>query len=455
MLQAIGFAAGGRPGARLAAALGLSATPAVIVAKVRAASESTHATPRVLGVDDWAVRRSQTSGTILLDLERHAVIDVLADREASTFATWLRAHPGVEIVSRDRGGAYAEAAREAAPDAIEIADRFHLLRNLTDALGQACTRHHRELRAVKLEVEGPPGPRPEWRRRRYSGLPNNRDEPTRHERRITENRARRLARFEQVVQLHAQGLTGVAIAHALELNRRTVATWLDAGTFPERRQRAARRRGTLLDPFIDFVTERHRAGVVNAAALYRELVPRGYRGSEMTVRRALIALRQRTTPAAPDPRVPRGDPPQDSSDAPPPLIAWPAGARVPNARQTVWLLRKPEEALRPDEQDYVELICAHVPALATARRLSLAFEQLLKKHDANGLAPWLETAAQSELRAFARGIGRDRDAVLAAILFQWSNGQVEGQVHRRKAIKRSMYGRARFDLLRKRVLHAT
>ena len=96
----------------------------MIVAKVGAASESTHATPRVLGVDDWAVRRSQTSGTILLDLERHAVIDVLADREASTFATWLRAHPGVEIVSRDRGGAYAEAAREAAPDAIQIADRF-------------------------------------------------------------------------------------------------------------------------------------------------------------------------------------------------------------------------------------------------------------------------------------------------------------------------------------------
>jgi transposase len=424
----------------------------MIVARLRASVEpvtddAVTPGPRVLGVDDWAMRRSQRYGTLLLDLERRAVIDVLPDRDAATFAAWLRAHPGVRIVSRDRGGAYAEAVRATAPDAIQVADRFHLLRNLTEALSRSCARHHRALRELHVELTGPPCPPGMWRRRRVSGLPHNAAGPTRSAQRIAANRARRLANYNEVTALHGRGAPNVAIAQALHLDRRTIATWLAAGSFPERRSRTMPRRGTLLDPFTAYVEQRYAAGVDHAAALYRELVPRGYRGSEMTVRRALTALRKRDAQL----RASVGSA-SSGADSPVPTVVWPADTPVPTPRQAVWLLRKPDEALRPDEQDYVELLGERVPALAEARRLTLAFAQILKTRDANALQPWLTAAHRSELKSFARGIERDRDAVLAAILFQWSNGPVEGHVHRLKAIKRAMYGRAKFDLLRTRIL---
>jgi transposase len=390
------------------------------------------------------MRRSQRYGTLLLDLERRAVIDVLPDREAATFAAWLRAHPGAQIVSRDRGGAYADAVRAVAPDTIQVADRFHLLRNLTEAMSRSCTRHHRELRELSLELTGPPCSREKWRRRRVSGLPSNRSGPTRYEQRIAANRGRRLARYNEVIALRERGMSKLAIAQALHLDRRTVATWLEAGSFPERRPRTMPKRGTLLNAFSHDVEQRYLDGLTNAAALYRELVPRGYRGSEMTVRRALAVLSQHEAQL----RARAGN----NADQTVPAVAWPAGAPVPTPRQAVWLLMKPDEGLRPDQQDYVDLVCERVPALAEARRLTVAFKQILKTRDANALQLWLGAAHRSELHSFARGVEPDRDAVLAAILFQWSNGQVEGHVHRLKAIKRSMYGRAKFDLLRTRVL---
>lgn len=436
-LEEIAFALGGRAGARLAATLGLSTGPSTVLAVVRRASLPPTATPRVLGVDDWALRKGQRYGTVLVDLERHTVVDLLPDREAATFAAWLAAHPGVEVISRDRGGAYAEGAREGAPEAIQIADRFHLLQNLQTALERTCTRHHAALRAAAVARQPVRAPQPTTRKRRYSGLPNNREGPTVVEQRGLERRARRHARYDHVVALRAAGVSKQQIARRVGVNRRTVDTWLAAGHFPERASRG--RRPHRLDLVADYIVERYDAGLDNAAQLARELRQRGCACSDAMVRCYLAELRQRHPRGASDPGTAR------------------CVAPVPSPRAVAWLLRKADASpspLHPEEQAYVAALCACCPPLEEARRVATAFVQMLASHDATALDAWLTAAERTELRSFAMGLRRDHDAVLAALLFRWSNGQVEGHVHRLKLIKRTMYGRANLDLLRRRLLHA-
>src|SRR5579875_644736 len=144
-LERPGFALGGAPGApgaRQATAAGLPVSRRPLLRIVRAAPCPAAGRVRVSGVDDWANRRGRTYGTILVNLETQEAIDLLPDRTAETLATWLRQHPEVEIVSRDRGGAYADGARQGAPQARQVADRFHLVKNVTDSLERYLARKH-------------------------------------------------------------------------------------------------------------------------------------------------------------------------------------------------------------------------------------------------------------------------------------------------------------------------
>jgi transposase len=438
-----------RPGERLAVAMGLAGGAWAILERVRKTPEEDIVAPRVLGVDDWAIRRGQRYGTILTDLERHLVIDMFADRDAETLAAWLTAHPGVEIISRDRGGAYAEGARQGAPGAIQVADRFHLVKNLMEALERACTRHHAALGRAAEATHPKPLPKEPGRKRRYSGLPHNRPGPIQDEQRSAERRARRFARYDEVVALCRCGMPRNRIAERVGLDRKTVSVWLAAGRFPERAEHA--RRPHRLDAYAEYLDERYDAGLDTAAQLLRELRERGYRGPYQTVSRYGAEMR-RTRPRG----APRGAPWGVPCGLQPRALAW-GHAPAPSPRETAWLLRnadaKPAE-LSAEERAYGEALGRESPALATARRLVREFVAMLEHHDANALEPWLAAAGDSELRAFAAGVRRDHDAVLAALRFPWSNGQVEGPVNRVKLVKRSMDGRAGFALLRKRVLRA-
>jgi transposase len=417
----------------------MRASPDTLLRVIRAAALPGRETPTVLGVDDFALRRGRKYGTILIDLARRCRVDVLPDRTAETLAAWLEAHPGVEVISRDRGGAYAQGAREGAPEAVQVADRFHVLANLREALERLVARRHRALReAADALTERAAG---ETAKQEEPPVPEPVPEPTtRHERRAQERRARRVARYEEVRRLRAQGLSLRAIADRVGLNRQTVQRFVHAESFPERAKRAPY--PSIADPYDDYLRRRWEEGCHNATQLWRELRAMGFTGSRSGLSERLA--RWRTVAAR---RPAGGSPP-----SPPP-----PGIRPRSPRQASWLLVRPPEELEAEDRAYLEELTRLCPQVAAAQPLAREFGRLVRERDQPALDRWLEAVDKSdvpELQSFAAGLRRDRQAVEQMLLTDWSNGQCEGQINRAKLLKRQMYGRAKFDLLRQRILRA-
>lgn len=436
VLEVIGMALGGEAGARLLTSLGMAASPDTLLRLIRRASLVNLPTPRVLGVDDFAFQRGARYGTILLDLERHHLVDLLPDRTAETFARWLRQHPGVQVISRDRGGSYAEGGRLGAPDAVQIADRFHIVKNLTECLDQVLLREHRMLESISKGVQAPdqeplsaPAPEPVGRRR-----------PPREVQEATLRRERRQARYNAVIAAQQQGHSLRAIAAQLGLARNTVRKYVRLADAPEPAPR--RSRPHKADSFAGYLRERWNAGEQNSGALFRELRARGYTGSESTLRWYLSAWR--SGPRRPGRRA--GD--STGTPAPQPTRTW-------TARQTRWLLMDAIKDPDPLDTAYRTALLEASPLIRQAQTLVNAFFRLVRKREVAALDPWLVAAEQSgipELVSFVQGIRRDAAAVEAALRFEWSQGQTEGRVNKLKFVKRSMYGRGKFDLLRQRLL---
>lgn len=450
-LEDLGFAVGGSLGARLARKRGLVGSRATILRLVQAAAPPEVATPRVLGVDDWARRRGQTYGTILVDLERRRPVDLLADRTAATFAAWLQEHPGVEVISRDRGGAHADGARQGAPKAVQVADRLHLLGNSGDALERVLARHHGGLRAaaaavdrVRAEADAARGPEPEP----MLPTPPPRRGVTRAQQDREARRSRRVARYEAVVDLHRQGASLRTIGQAVGLSRATARRFVRAGTFPERAPSS--QRPTSLTSYEPYLRARWTAGCHNARVLWEEVRAQGFPGAAVTVGRLVSTWR--LTPGRPGP-TPRGTGPAAVAPTPP----VPRPTRVLSPRQARWLLLRPVADLRPDDHLHRDCLLQQSDQIRAARVLAEEFGRLMRARDRAALAPWLERATASdviELREFAAVLRRDQAAVDAALVYEWSNGQTEGQITKLKYLKRQMYGRASFRLLKQRVLRA-
>lgn len=350
-LQEIAFALGGRAGARLARFLGLPVSFWTLLRLLRGTLPPHFPTPHVLGVDDFAWRKGDHYGTILVDLQTHQPIDLLPDREAETFAIWLREHPGVEVVSRDRASGYAEGAKKGAPDAIQVADRYHLVANLRDVLQRLLDRERQCLPALqKSESATPPEPtkgrstkKQEVQQKKAHREAGERVPLTRTETLRQARRGKRYERYQAVVELHRQGLGERAIARETGLSRNTVHRYLQAGTFPESGPRK-KRRGQL-DPYLPYLRERWDAGCQNAAQLFREIQSRGYHASSPTTLRALISDWRMSSPAT----VRRTRGPKRTS--PPPV------QRRLSSRQASFLFVKQPEALSSTHQSYLEQIC--------------------------------------------------------------------------------------------------
>jgi transposase len=425
----IGLALGGEPGSRLAGRLAMPVSGDTLLRLVRATGAEPAVAPhvRVLGVDDWAWRRGQRYGTILCDLERRRVVDLLPDRSGETLAAWLRRHPGVTVVARDRAGAYADGIRTGAPDAVQVADRWHLLRNCTDALQQVLDRHHRLLReagrrvaAGPAEALPPPAPRP----------------PTKVERGQRERYAKRRDRFAESARLRREGLTLQAIAERLQTGRSTVRRWLRRGHAPTWRKG---RRAGIVDPHAEYLRRRLAEGCGNATQLWREIRARGFAGQAVVVRAYVARLKAAGPGAAPAAT--------SALRARPP---W----RVPSARQTARLLTAEPADLAAPDRAFLAALADRSPEVHAAGGAAKAFAALVKARDAEALEPWLAAAEGGPLAGFAEGLRRDLSAVRAALALPWSTGPVEGQINRLKLLKRQMYGRAGLDLLRGRLLAA-
>jgi transposase len=435
-LTAVAVALGGSAGARLSRELGIPASRNTLLRLIRAAPLPPCPTPTVLGVDDWAFRKGHTYGTVLIDLERRQRITLLPDREADTLANWLEEHPGVEIVARDRSGAYAEGARRGAPQAKQVADRFHLVQNLAAVLETVFTGHVAELHTVEqATLDADLG---------QAVLPGPSHREATKQAKADERRERRLARYRQVWALHRDGWSGEAIARHLGISRRTVVRSLRHETFPERQGRSDAGR-SLLDPWKPIVLERWNAGCRHSRRLFREIQSQGYRGSYPTLARYTQRLRQAQEGAVRK---------QGSRSLPP--VADPQRPPL-TPRNAAWLVLRHSENRTATDADQLNRLRTQHTALTEAITLAEEFVAMIREGQAERFDPWLAQARDSALpafRNFARKLDSDYDAVRAAVTSPWSTGQVEGQINRLKMIKRQMFGRANFDLLNRRFILA-
>lgn len=454
--QAIAFARGGEAGARLSKKLHMPVSPDTLLRMIRLAPTCQFEAPRVLGVDDWAYCRGVSYGTLLVDLERQVPIDVLADRTAEAFAHWLKAHPGIEIISRDRAGAYAEGAATGAPAAVQVADRWHLLSNLREALVRLLDRHHRDVHRIKVAARSvspiPAAPVIPVEVSKVDisetaeipAISANPDLST-----SAVRRARRESRYNEVIALHQQGTSIRAIQKQLQMSRGTIRRFLAAGTFPERAPRTSFTR--VLAAHVNYLHQRWAEGCHNGLQLWREIVEQGYKGSRALVSRYVARLRQTLPAPTPVEETPR-------EAAPPPIVASPPLLKPLSTRAAVWLILHLAEELTPEQQAALAELQTQIPDIATAYPVVQAFHRLLRERAGSSLENWLQSATGSgikELGRFAAGLRRDFAAVQNGLSLAWNNGQTEGQINRLKEIKREMYGRAKFDLLRQRVLCPT
>jgi transposase len=423
VLEAVALALGGRAGARLSGRLAAAVSRMTLIRLVRALPDPAVSTsPRVLGVDEFALRKGRRYGTLLVDVETRRPVDILDDRSSDSFAAWLAARPGTEVICRDRAGVYSDGGNRGAPHAVQVADRWHLWHNLGEAVERAVSRHREHLAAAVPEPAGvpaaapsPPVPAPEARRTgKIAG--------------------RTRARHADVRRLLAEGCNYRQVAAALGLSRNTVRRFARAAS-PEELlvHDGTGRQASILDEHADYLRERWNAGCTNAAQLWQELRDRGYTGGPAHVRHYVARFRGSTAVPAPAP-------------APPKVRAV-----------TAWIMTSPGN-LDDTDKGSLDAILASSPELRAVTASVRAFAAIMNERRGRKLLePWMNAAlatGEPALKSFVTGLRADQDAVTNGLSLPWSSGAVEGHVNRIKMLKRQMYGRASPDLLRRRVLLA-
>ena len=436
--EAIAFALGGQAGSRLAKKLRMPVSRDTLLRIIGNAPPIEQEKPVIIGVDDWAMRKGRVYGTILVDLERRRVVDLLPDRSAETLANWLRNYPNVKIVARDRSSEYARGIRMGAPQALQVADRWHLLVNLREMLERLLDRLRPELDIL---------------------VPASTVDDTilrlRHRSREAElakvaRQQRRKALHAQIHQMYQDAIAIRVIARQLNKSPMTIYKYLAMPEYPQ--LMARKRRTSILDPYRDYLTRRWDAGCRNASQLWREIQEMGYPGTRKQVSR--WAYERRINPASSTPKKYLEQSSQENLTLSS-IKKPPKKPPLPVARRLVWLFLLPGDQLEADDLNLRDHLLNH-PVLKQACSLAQDFQNMVRNCQTQELVIWLQKCEASQIPEFlnfATGLRKDFDAIQSAISSIWSNGQTEGQVNRLKMLKRQMYGRAGFDLLRFRFLH--
>jgi transposase len=396
---------------------------------------------RVLGVDDFAFKKGSTYGTILVNLERHEVVDLLPERSQESLVAWFRSHPAaeeVEVATRDRSNIYREGLAKGVPGATHVADRWHLLHNLTLTLEEYLLQKRPVLRKAAAPEAAPEHKDDDD----FASGPIMPNRPRTHDRKIEEAARKRHERLvEQWKNIRRLYLAGADLRHIcrqLGISARTVYRYKDLKEPPPRP--AYKRRASVLDPYVPYLLKRWNEGCHNGKRLYREIRERGYANSEETCARFTAQLRRAEARGKPISSVPRA------------RVGSVAGLS-PTAKNVAALFMRHQEKLDEEQSEYLERLCGADTRLLTQEE----FAQMVRRLEGEDLEGWLKDAEESNstaMRSFALGLRKDLDAVRAGLTQELSNGPVEGFIHKLKLLKRQGYGRAGFELLRARMIAA-
>jgi len=405
----LGLALGGRPGQGFARRLQLPISKDTLLRVVRRHAALPIEAPRVVGIDDWAFKRGQRYGTIVCDLERRRIIDLLPDREAATVAAWLATRPSIEVIARDRGAGYIQAASVGRPEAIQVADRWHLMENASAAFLSAVQRSMQTIRKALGGTTVDPAALSCAERRQHSGWQRREEENT------------------TILALTKQGVSIKEIVRQTGRSRGLVRQVVRGGRTDVFRSRMAS-----LDPFLKQLDADWTNGCHNGAVLWRRVKAMGFAGGLRVVTEWATRRRKDEATTTDDTRA----------------------RQPPSARSIVRMMTIERDILSNTAARTMAIIEGAVPALVLARDLMDRFHGMIRRRASADLEPWIAAATPGLLGSFAKGIVQDRAGVQAALTQPWSNGQTEGQNTKLKLVKRQMYGRAKLDLLRARLLGA-
>lgn len=423
MLQKVGLELGGSKAARMGKVMGYTSSASSILRRLkRIKLPASTMTSGTLGVDDWAYKKGRTCGTIIVDMESRKIVDLLPDREASTLANWLMVHPEVHTVARDRASAYALGIQTGAPQAKQVADRYHLVVNLRDAVQRSLYKHGKMIRSCFHAFGSDPTD---------LQMPPVEETPDSKPRSVN---AEKHYKFQQAKELHKHGYSLKAIARQLKAGRRTIRKYIAMDHFKSREVNDTHY-STNFSDYQALLAEMYSPDITYLN-LFNHVKKLGFNGK-------YTQFCQRMNQLFNDGKTARSRK-SNRLAVLKPVKTW--------STSKLAFMALSDGKLDAEDQAFLDFLCAKSPEIKTTAELAQTFKKLVTRKLDSSLEEWLKQAKSSELNGFAYGIKRDFDAVNQAILSPISNGQVEGQVNKLKMIKRKMYGRAGFNLLRTIIL---